>query len=187
MKLEDLLDFEWMNEPENVILAENKMTVQIAGQTDFWQSIHHNLKKDNGAFFYKKIEKNFTLTLKWTFENAYNFNQCGIMVRADERHWFKASLMSANEKNVEIGTCLTILGHSDWAGAKIKYMPHEIYYKLERQGDDFVCFYSFDGQKYTKLRQFYLKGADSEVKVGAYMAAPQAEPFNAVLEELILN
>ena len=187
MKLENLNDFEWFNEPENVILSERQMTIQVAKQTDFWQSIHHGLKKDNGSFFFKRVKNNSTLVIKWHFENAINFNQCGIMVRADERNWFKSSLMTANENNIEIGTCLTISGHSDWAGSKIKRMPHELYYKLERKGDDFICFYSFDGQKYTRLRQFYLKSLEDELKVGAYIAAPQAEPFKAVLEEITFN
>ncbi len=187
MILEGLLDFEWLNEPENVVLSNGQMSVEAAANTDFWQSVHHGLKKDNGSFFFKRTTNNFNLTLKWSFENAINFNQCGIMVRIDERNWFKASLMSADENHIEIGTCLTLSGHSDWAGAKIKRMPQEIYYKLKRQEDDFVCSYSFDGQNYVRLRQFYLKGADDELKAGAYIAAPQGQPFKAVLKEIIFK
>ena len=184
MILEGLLDFEWLNEPENVVLSNGQMTVEAAANTDFWQSVHHGLKKDNGSFFFKRINGDFQLTLKWSFENGTCFNQCGIMVRADERNWFKSSLLSPDEHHLEIGTCLTLSGHSDWAGAKIKRMPSEIYFKLKRKGDDFVCSYSFDGQKYVQLRQFYLKGADDELKAGAYIAAPQSQPFKAVLKEI---
>ncbi len=187
MKLENLIDFEWYNEPENVIFSDQEMKIVAKSLTDFWQSLHHQIKKDNGHFFYKKISGNFSLLIKWRFENATPFKQCGIMARVDERNWFKASILAKDENSPEIGTCLTLSGHSDWAGTQLQNMPDKIFYKLERRGDDFVCSYSLDGQKYIKLRQFYLRGVENEIKIGAYLASPQNEPFDAVLDEIDLS
>lgn len=187
MKLENLIDFEWLNEPDNVIFQDKEMKIVSVPQTDFWQSLHHKIKKDNAHFFHKTLSGNFTLIIKWRFENGGNFNQCGIMARIDERNWFKASVMAKSENTPEIGTCLTVSGYSDWAGATLEQMPHEIFYKLERRGDDFVCFYSLDGQKYIRLRQFYLRGIEPDIKVGAYIASPQSEPFEAVLDDIDLK
>jgi len=184
MRLESLIDFTWYNEPQNVTFEEKNIKITSKPQTDFWQSMHHKIKKDNAHFFYKKLENNFTLTVKWCFETAENFNQCGIMVRIDERNWFKASLMSKNNNMPEIGSCLTVGGFSDWAGAPLVKMPHKIFFRLERKGDDFVCSYSFDAHKYVRLRQFYLRGIEPEIKAGAYIAAPQNAPFEAVLDEI---
>ena len=187
MKLESLIDFEWYNEPENVIFSDQEMKIVAKPLTDFWQSIHHQIKKDNGHFFYKKISSNFSLRIKWRFENATPFKQCGVMVASDERNWFKASILAKDENRPEIGTCLTLGGHSDWAGTHLQNMPDVIFYKLERRGDDFVCSYSLDGQTYIRLRQFYLHGIESEMKVGAYLASPQNENFEAVLDEVDIN
>ncbi len=186
MKLESLLDFHWYNEPENVVFTDKEMKIVAKPTTDFWQSLHHKIKKDNAHFFFKKVTGDFKLIVKWRFDHADNFKQCGLMVRTDERNWFKASLMSKSASSPEIGTCLTVSGYSDWAGAMLENMPSEMYYKLERKGNDFVAFFSNDGQKYVRLRQFYLKGVDGQIKAGAYIAAPQNMPFEAVLDEIEL-
>jgi len=184
MKLESLMDFEWYNEPENVIFTTQEMKIVAKSETDFWQALHHKIKKDNAHFFFKKISGDFDLVVKWRFEDASRFNQCGLMVRLDERNWFKTSLMAKDASKPEIGTCLTIGGYSDWAGSVLDEMPQKIYYKLQRRGDDFVAFYSLDGEKYVRLRQFYLRGIEDEIKAGAYIAAPQKRPFEAVLDEI---
>ncbi len=184
MKLESLIDFEWYNEPENVVFLDHEMKIVARSQTDFWQSLHHQIKKDNAHFFYKKSSGNFSIVIKWRFDKAENFNQCGIMVRLDERNWFKASILSKDENNPEIGTCLTVSGYSDWAGTPLSAVPHEIFYKLEKKGEDFICSYSLDGEKYIRLRQFYLKSLDEKIKVGAYIAAPQKKMFEAVLDDV---
>jgi hypothetical protein len=184
MRLESLIDFEWYNEPLNVSFEEKNVKIIAKPQTDFWQSLHHKIKKDNAHFFYKTLSGDFTLIIKWCFKTAENFNQCGIMARIDERNWFKASVMSRKQNAPEIGSCLTIGAFSDWAGAPLSKMPTEIFFKLERKGDDFVCFYSLDSKKYIRLRQFYLRGIEPDIKAGAYIAAPQSAPFEAVLDEI---
>ena len=184
MRLESLADFQWYNEPANVTFEEKNVKIIAKPQTDFWQSLHHQIKKDNAHFFYKTLKGDFTLIVKWQFTSYDNFNQCGIMARVDERNWFKSALMSKNKNTPEIGTCVTIGGYSDWAGALISTAPEEIFYKLERKDNDFICFYSLDGHKYIRLRQFYLRGIEPDIKAGAYIAAPQNTPFEAVLDEI---
>ncbi|MBP5616068.1 MAG: DUF1349 domain-containing protein [Alphaproteobacteria bacterium] len=184
MKLESLIDFEWYNEPDNVVFADQEMKIVAKPQTDFWQAVHHKLSKDNAHFFYKTVADDFELIVKWRCQQSTDFNQCGLMVRSDERHWFKMSLMSKDERSPEIGTCLTLQGHSDWAGTALSSLPTEIFYKITRKQDDFVAFYSLDGKHFTRLRQFYIPHIDPEIKAGAYIAAPQNKPFEAVLDEI---
>ncbi len=186
MKLENLIDFEWYNEPENVIFLDQEMKILAYPKTDFWQSQQHKIKKDNGHLFFKRVDGNFVLRVKWRFDRTDLFKQCGLMVRLDERNWFKASLLCQTNDNPEIGTCLTVSGHSDWAGCVLQKKPTSISYKIERRDNDFVCFYSTDEQKYIRLRQFYLPCVD-QIKVGAYIASPQNENFEAVLDEVELQ
>ena len=54
MILENLKNFEWLNEPENVIFADKEMKIVAKKQTDFWQSKHHNFAKDDGHLFFFK-------------------------------------------------------------------------------------------------------------------------------------
>lgn len=187
MILENLKDFEWYNEPQNVIFGNQEMKIVAACGTDFWQSRQHNFMKDNGHFFYSRCNGDFTCIVKWHFDKAEEFNQCGIMVRADAQHWFKASVMSANKQSPEIGTVVTNQGYSDWANVPLPENTRDIWYKIVRQGKDYVAFYSLDGENYTRLRQFCLIRDDADVSAGAYICCPQNNGFEAVLAEIFFS
>lgn len=187
MILENLKDFEWYNEPENVVFADKEMKLSSTVQTDFWQSLHHNFKKDNGHFFYLNKNTDFSCVVHWRAENLANFNQCGIMVRVNEQNWFKASAMYQDKAVPELGSCLTIKGHSDWAGVMLKAEPLDVWYKIVKRNHDFMAFYSLDGKNFIRLRQFYLDTLDCSVKIGAYICSPQDSDFEAILEDIGFN
>ena len=130
MHFEALEIFEWLNEPDNVRFEDGAMIIYAKPKTDFWQSIHHGFKKDDGHFFFCRQKDDFILTLKWHFESLQKFSQCGIMLRVDERNWLKASLMNETPETNTLATSLTINGHSDWSGFQINDSIHEIWFRL---------------------------------------------------------
>lgn len=186
MHFEQLEKFEWYNDPENVRFENDAMVIFARNGTDFWQSIHRGFKKDDGHFFFCRQEGDFFLTLKWSFEQIEKFSQCGVMLRIDERNWFKASLMNENEGCDVLATSLTIGGHSDWSGFNLNQKINEIWFRLNRVGDDYILSYSLDGIKFVKIKMFYLQSYE-DVKVGAYIASPNEVNFSAMLSNLKLG
>ena len=106
------------------------------------------------------------------------------MLRADGRNWFKISVMSADENNPEVGSCVTKDGISDWAGARLNKNCNELWYKVVRHGDDYAAFYSVNGADFIRARQFALNSSNPDIKIGAYICAPQDAGFKAVLDEV---
>lgn len=186
MHFEALENFEWYNDPENVRFEDDAMIIYAKKGTDFWQSVHRKFKKDNGHFFFCRQSGDFFLTLKWHFDEMDKFSQCGIMLRIDERNWFKASLMNENADGNTLATSLTTGGHSDWAGFNLSGDVKDIWYRLNRVGDDYIMSYSTDGIQFTKCRMFYLQSYE-EVKAGAYIASPNTDDFHAELSGLKLG
>lgn len=184
MLLDALKDFEWYNEPENVRFNDLGMVVTSRPKTDFWQSTHHQFHKDDGHFFFSRVNGDFTLDVKWHFENAGKFNQCGLMLRVDERNWFKLSLMSEKNEEPKLGTSLTNFGYSDWAILELAESIKDIWYRLKCYKGDYIAYYSLDGEVYKQLRLFHLVNDHSGIKVGAYVCSPQHSDFECVLELL---
>jgi len=185
MHFEALEIFEWLNEPDNVRFEDDAMTIYAKQGTDFWQSVHHGFKKDDGHFFFCRQKEDFILTLKWRFESLQKFSQCGIMLRIDERNWFKASLMNETAETNTLATSLTVNGHSDWSGFQINDTIQEIWFRLQRVEDDYILFYSLNGLEFKRIKMFYLQSFE-EVKVGAYIASPNEEQFCAELSNISL-
>ena len=48
MHFEALENFEWYNDPENVRFENDAMIIYARQGTDFWQTVHLGLKKDDG-------------------------------------------------------------------------------------------------------------------------------------------
>lgn len=180
MNFEALANFDWYNEPENVRFEDDNMVIYAKEETDFWQSVHHGFKKDNGHFFFSRQEGNFIFTLRWHFGILDKFAQCGIMLRIDERNWLKASLMNERAEDNVLAVSLTVGGHSDWSGCQLDSVVHDLWFKLQRIDDDYILFYSLDGINFEKIKMFYLKSYE-DVKVGAYIASPSKESAVATL------
>lgn len=183
MKFEGLREFNWYNEPENVVFGNDELKVVAQTKTDFWQSRHHNFAKDDGHLFYCERPDNFTCLIKWSFAELNHFNQAGLMIRFDAQNWFKISAVSPDSKSFEVATFTTRDGYTDWAETPLDRKINTIWYQLRRFGDDYAVSYSLDGENFINLRRFYLPSQGQKAMVGAYICAPQDKSFAAVLKE----
>ena len=186
MNFEVLEKFEWYNDPENVRFDIDAMTVFAKSDTDFWQSLHRGYKKDNGHFFFCRQKDDFQLILKWRIEELKELAQCGIMVRIDERNWFKASIEKETSDDFSVISSFTTMGHSDLAKSSISVYEKEIWFKIVRIGDEFEVFFSVDGKNFIKFRMFYLQSFE-DVKVGAYISSLQDDDFSAMLSDICVE
>lgn len=183
MNFEVLESFDWYNEPGNVRFEDGAMLVFARDGVDFWQSIHRGLKKDDAHFFYSRKDGDFSLTLKWSFSEIGSRSQCGIMLRIDERNWFKAFITKSEYNENILSSSLTNGGHSDWSGFDLKQNIDCIWFRLVREQDDYILYYSLDGIRFLNNRIFYLKSYE-DVKVGAYIASPCQNNFSARLSDI---
>ena len=186
MNFEVLENFEWYNEPENVRFDGNAMTVYAKYGTDFWQSIHRGYKKDSGHFFYGRKNGDFALTLNWRVDELPEFSQCGVMLRIDERNWFKASIERETSDSFVVTSSLTQQGHSDLCIAKVEKFGSDIWFRIVRVGDEYEVFYSLDNVNFIKFRMFYMS-AFEDVKIGAHISSLEHEDFSAQLIDIYID
>lgn len=187
MKFEVLQNFDWYNEPENVIFGNDELKVVARAGTDFWQNKYHHIAKDDGHFFHICKKGDFCCTLKWQFTDVSNYSQCGLMIRVNAENWFKVSIMSPKAEIAEIGHCLTNDGCSDWSVFPLENLPDSLWFKIMRKGSDYVAFYSVDGDHFVRLRQFSMLDNQDIIKAGAYICSPQNTNFSAVLKEINIS
>lgn len=186
MNFEILENFEWYNEPENVRFEGDAMVVYPKVGTGFWQSIHRGYKRDNGHFFFCRKNGDFSISLGWRVGEIIQFAENGIMLRIDERNWFKATIEKETSNDFIITSSLTQQGHSDWAKTKIESFKGDIWFRLVKIGDEYEVFYSVDGNIFTKFRMFYLPVFE-DVKVGAYISSLEDETNSQLLDIFLDN
>ena len=184
MILENIKDFDWYNEPQNVEFLEEGIFVTAAPQTDFWQSIDYKFFKDNGHFFATSYSGDFTLAGKWHFPVIKDSAQCGIMARFDAQNWIKVGLLSPNPYSPQIGVVVSFQGASDWSTVALPAEVKNLWLKIRRRGCDFLVYYSLDGNKYSQIRMLHFSKNQKDMKVGAYACSPKGESFECVLVDV---
>lgn len=187
MLLEMLKQFDWMNEPQRVRFDDDGMYVTAKYRTDFWCCSRFNFRKDDGHFFHCYALGDFCCNLDWEFASTRQYDQCGIMLRSDVNNWFKASIMYDNEESPMLATSLTNDGFSDLATVPLPRGTKHVWYRLKRRNGCYIASYSLDGEEYVQLRKFYLIHDVDDIKVGAYICAPQRDDFEAVLRGLSIS
>lgn len=184
MLLDIIKDFKWENEPYDISFNEEGMLVVTNANSDFWQNAANKIAKNDGHFFYTTKVGDFSCKLCVRAPNFQNFAQSGMMIKINNKNWFKISIMSALEKEPQIGSCLTISGFSDWAIYPLAEVFENIFYKINKKDNNFFVFYSFDDVNYKQVRQFSFVEPLIELKVGAYFASPSNEKYQALLKKV---
>ncbi len=184
MLLEQLKDFEWLNEPDDVAFSEEGMSVLARPETDFWQNSGKGIHADSGHFFFIRKCGNFVMEAGWHFPKAENLEQCGIMLRFDEKNWLKASVMRDGETSSKLVSCVTNSGYTDWAAQDISVQADDVCFRVKRQNGEYVLFFSAGGEAFQQIRLFSFVHEDAEIKAGVYICSPRAAPFSAVLKKI---
>lgn len=156
-------------------------------QTDFWQQTHYGFQRDNGHALLTDVDGDFTFTTRVRFQYAGQYDQCGIMVRVDDQQWIKVSLEYEDSQYGRLGSVVTNLGYSDWATTDVSSKVNELWYRVQREGDDFTITYASDGQEWIQMRIAHLHGAPSQLKVGFYACSPQDSSFTCTFDQASLT
>lgn len=184
MLLENIREFNWLNEPQNVGFIEEGILITTKPQTDFWQSVDYNFFKDNGHFFATSKEQDFSAVTKWHFSSIKDSAQCGIMARSDAQNWLKAGILSPNPTKPQLGVVVSNQGSSDWSVIDLPTSVKDIWLKIRRRGNDFIVCYSLDGQTFNQIRMLHLPKILRVIDIGAYACSPKDESFECILEDI---
>ena len=169
-------NFYWFNEPAKTQLGSG-LEIYTDEQTDFWQSTHYGFQRDDGHCLLTKRSGDFSLMTHVEFQPQEKYDQCGLMVRVDRLNWIKVSTEYEDEKRSRLGSVVTNLGYSDWATQDIPSDHKEMWYRISKQGDDFLLENSYDGQNWLQLRITHIHKLSEPLQVGVYACSPIGKDF----------
>lgn len=176
--------FTWLNEPAQWAFDGGRLTVTTDRDTDFWQDTWYGFQHANGHFFGTPVSGDFTFQVK--VEGAFDtlYDQAGVMLHADDRHWLKAGI-EFNDDQPAIGSVLTA-GRSDWATGTFHGDPRRFWMRLTRRGDALRLQYSADGRTWPLLR---LAAIDPALpwQVGVMCCSPTRAGLSVAFSEMALS
>ncbi|WP_207421797.1 DUF1349 domain-containing protein [Desertivirga brevis] len=179
MKAQSLEKMHWFNEPERWEIKNNSLIMQVTPKSDYWRISHYGFTVDDAPFYYGNYGGEFEAKVKLTGAYKARFDQMGLMVRIDHKHYIKTGVEFVDGK-FNISTVVTH-DKSDWSVTPLDRVPPFIWIKVVRRLDAVEIFYSFDDKNYVMTRNAPLQD-NTPVMVGLMAASPDGNGFEAKFE-----
>lgn len=175
-----LKNMQWFNEPEEWSINNNKLTMNVTPQSDYWRISHYGFTVDDAPFLYTQRGGEFEVKVKISGDYKVRFDQAGLMLRIDKENYIKTGIEFVDGKY----NLSTVVTHttSDWSVIELDKPVDFIWIKAVRRLDAVEIFYSFDDKEYTMMRNCWLQD-NTPVMVGMMAASPDGNGFTATFEE----
>ena len=76
-----------------------------------------------------------------------------------------------------LGSVVTNHGFSDWATQDVSSGHREMWYRISRNGRDFLLEHSRDGRNWGQLRVTHLHQASEQLQAGVYACSPIGKDY----------
>ena len=172
----------WIHPPEHWQLdhAKRVLALQPSAETDFWQRTHYGFAADNGHFLGLEVSGDFDLVTRVRFHPAHQYDQAGLMIRADAGCWVKTSVEHELDGPPQLGVVVTNHGFSDWSMQDLPLAEPEIRLRLCLRGGDVTAEYGAVGDtRWKRMRIARLQFANLPLWCGLYACSPKAAGFRA--------
>ncbi|GGM18915.1 DUF1349 domain-containing protein [Pseudomonas asuensis] len=161
---------EWLNEPGQWTLENDRLCVMTDAHTDFWRETYYGFIRDTGHWFHVNAGAEFTATVKVEGRFSELYDQAGLMIRLDDTTWCKAGLEVSDGQRL-IGSVLTH-GQSDWAVGSLPGEPDTFWLRATLKDNALRIQYSLDAQRWPLLRLASFPSS-SAVEVGPFCCTPE--------------
>lgn len=179
VQAQTLESMQWFNEPESWSIKNNRLTMQVTPQSDYWRISHYGFTVDDAPFLYTTRGGEFEVKVKIAGDYKVRFDQAGLMLRTDKENYIKAGIEFVDGKyNI---SCVVTHHTSDWSVITLDKSVEYIWIKAVRRLDAVEIFYSFDDKNYTMMRNCHLAD-NTPVMVGMMAACPDGKGFEARFE-----
>ena len=99
--------FQWINEPATWSEEDGSLSVVTDEETDFWRETWYGFERFSGHIYATEAAGDFTFQVRVRADFSTLYDQAGIMLMQDARHWLKAGI-EYNDGAPAIGSVLTL-------------------------------------------------------------------------------
>lgn len=174
----------WLNPPQQQSVQAHQVQMRTDPNTDFWRETHYGFTRDSGHFLYHETAGDFSAQLKIQGDYAHLYDQAGLMVRLDERHWIKIGA-EVSDGTTLLSSVLTV-GQSDWATGSFPGDPSEFWIRVSVTHGVLRVQVSLDGRHWPLVRLASFPIAAS-YQVGPFSCTPERGGLEVVFSEFQIS
>lgn len=175
--------WQWLNPPAAMALKGAALHVTTGDQTDFWHGTYYGFQHHNGHFLHQPAPAEFSLETTLRADFSQQYDQAGLMIRADDRHWVKCGIEFVG--GVAYLAVVVTNGMSDWSQMPLPGFDGRLQLRLTRVRDAvWVQYLEADAWKMLRLAYFPPQLA---VDAGVMCCSPSRAGLKVVFEAMALG
>jgi uncharacterized protein len=161
---------EWSAEPETVAIDGGDLLVTARESSDLWRTTSYGFVHDDGHGLLVDLPDGTAVEVTFVLDFDQQFDQAGVLVRADAEHWVKAGAEYA-DGSPQVGAVVT-REVSDWSTAPFpQWTGRQVTVRASRSGDALTIRARADTDPWQLVRLAPLDPA-LPWRAGPYCAAP---------------
>ena len=160
-------DFKWLSRPERYILQEHKVILETEPFTNLG-------KKKEGS---RAVE----------FDYQKPFDQCGILLYQKDKKIAVCGAKLHNDAVDELECVVFHKGRGDRSCRSIGTAIRSLYYRVWYRSGHVRIQYSFNGNVYSDVREFWLPDSVKKLKAGIYACSPGDSSFNCTFSHMDIS
>ena len=106
-------DARWLNAPARAWYDNSDLVVEALEGSDFWRTTAYDFVHDSGHALLVAFPELMAVEVRFMLDYTQQFDQAGVLVRADEEMWIKAGV-EVSDGAPQLGAVVTN-GMSDWS------------------------------------------------------------------------
>ncbi len=127
-------DGSWLNPPPTLRVDGPDLVVTAREGSDFWRTTSYGFVHDSGHALLVDFPDRVAVEVSFVLDYTAQFDQAGVMVRADDRTWTKAGV-EVSDGAPQVGAVVT-REVSDWSVAPVPdWAGREVTIRASRDGD----------------------------------------------------
>jgi regulation of enolase protein 1 (concanavalin A-like superfamily) len=173
-------DLIWFNEPPFWKIQDNSLSVKTGNKTDFWRKTFYGFVRNDGHFFYKIVEGDFTAAVTVIGDYKTLYDQCGLMIRINQNNWIKTGI-EYTDGAIHISTVVT-RDYSDWSMISVPDYTKQLTIRLTRHNSAVRIQYLDKNNNWQLIRLGYLE-LPEKCQIGLMCCSPEREGFETVFKD----
>ena len=126
-------DGTWTTPPEAVVPEGSDLLVTAREASDFWRTTSYGFVHDDGHGLLAPFPDGTAVEVSFVADLTEQFDQAGLLVRADAEHWVKAGVEYADGA-AQLGAVVTSVV-SDWSTGEVDWVGRTVTVRASRSGD----------------------------------------------------
>lgn len=173
----------WLNPPAKASHDSAGLHVIADENTDFWHGTYYGFQHHNGHFLHQPAPREFSLETAFRADFSQQYDQAGLMIRADATHWVKCGIEYVGG-TVFLAVVVTN-GMSDWSQMPLPGYDGQLRLRLTRLRDAVWVQY-LAGEAWRMLRLAYFP-PDLSVDAGVMCCSPSRAGLQVLFENMALT